>query len=544
MAILDHTGRPIDTGKLRELQTAEVTALRNEFLVSTLGNLSPARISSALQMADAGYLLNQHRLFADLEDRDSHLAGEMQKRAGALLQLSWDIVPLPTASSAEKAAAQWVKETIERAIDDIEDLILACMEGVGHGFSAIELEWTRIDGSWVPKCHPRPQEWFRLSRDRRELRLRDASADGVELRPFGWVLHEHRKAKTGYRARMGLYRVLVWPTLYKFYGIADWAEFLEMYGMPFIVGKYFSGATAAEKSSLMSAVRGLAHDARAIMPNDMAIEISKVAAGGSGDGNYLEMIRWAEGAQSKAILGGTLTTSADSKTSTNALGKVHRDVQHDILESDARQIAATLTKYLVYPLLRLNRGIVDLRSCPRWTFDTSEPEDLTAWADALPKLSALLRIPAPWARERLHMPEPQAGEDVLGGSSTAPTTTRRQTLPRRAEARQEATQAATAILALAQMASIAGGSGEVAGIREAQAAIDGAADHLMTHLDWRSIIDPMIRPLLDALESGKTPEELLGNLSELVPEMDDRALVQLLERALFVAECWGRLSTT
>lgn len=55
-----------------------------------------------------------------------------------------------------------------------------------------------------------------------------------------------------------------------------------------------------------------------------------------------------------------------------------------------------------------------MRRCPRLVFDTSEPEDLVSYAEALPKLAGIFRIPAPWARERLHIPEPADGEEVLG----------------------------------------------------------------------------------------------------------------------------------
>jgi phage gp29-like protein len=63
-----------------------------------------------------------------------------------------------------------------------------------------------------------------------------------------------------------------------------------------------------------------------------------------------------------------------------------------ILRSDARQLADTLTRDLVYPLVVLNAGGVDgLRRCPRWTFDLGEAEDVagvTAADVALPTLSA------------------------------------------------------------------------------------------------------------------------------------------------------------
>lgn len=40
-----------------------------------------------------GDILEQHLLFADMEDRCEHLAAEMGKRKRALLTLDWEILP-------------------------------------------------------------------------------------------------------------------------------------------------------------------------------------------------------------------------------------------------------------------------------------------------------------------------------------------------------------------------------------------------------------------------------------------------------------------
>lgn len=412
---------------LEKTQTAEISTLRNAFLTSMLGGLSPASLASTLRSADQGNLYAQHRLFSDMEERDAHLAAEINKRKSALLCVDWDIVPPRNASAAEQSAAAWCKEIIEDGIDDFEDLLLACMDGVGHGFSAIELSWRTEGGEILPSFFPRPQEWFKVSMDRKSIRLIDQSADGQALNAFGWIMHQHGKAKTGYLGRLGLYRVLLWPFLYKSYAVGDFAEFLETYGLPIIVGKYFSGASDAEKSSLMAAVTALGHDARAIMPSDMSVEMMKVQGGSSADQSHLSMVDWADKSISKCILGATLTSQSDGKTSTNALGKVHDSVRHDILESDARQVAGTITRDLIYPLLALNRsGIDSLRRCPRLVFDVSQPEDLVSYAESLAKLAPMMQIPASWVREKLHIPEPEDGEEVLSsrqgmtGSGDAP----------------------------------------------------------------------------------------------------------------------------
>lgn len=539
--IVDQYGQSLDKAVLREPQTASIRALENQYLQPMLDGLSPARLAATLRAADNGDLIGQHRLFSDMEERDPHLCAEMGKRKLALLNLDWDIVPPRNATAAEKSSAEWVKDVITDGVDDFEDLILGCMDGVGHGFSAIELEWRQDGKEWLPAFFPRPQEWFQLRQDRSALSLRDGSSDGAELRPFGWILHEHGKAKTGYIARMGLYRVLSWPFLYKAYGIGDFAEFLEAYGLPIIVGKYAAGATPAEKASLLRAVTALGHDARAIMPADMILEVQKITGGGgSGGGSHLDMVDWADRAQSKCILGGTLTSQADGKSSTNALGNVHQEVRHDILEADARQVAGTLTRHLVYPLLALNRGGIDsLRRCPRMTFDTGVPEDLVAYADALPKLSPLFNIPAAWVRERLHIPEAKDDEEVLGRQQTTPpadaaTGSNQPTTP----APNVPAQGAAAMAAMAANAA-ASDAGATNSLRVAQAAID---DALGADIDWQTITAPVFKPLLDALSAGMDPDTILGHMADWYPQMNDDQLVELLSRAIFVADCWGRLS--
>jgi len=414
MNLLDANGRPFDRQALRARQTADM-AWRHAPLRPIASTLTPASLKAALAAADLGDLVNQHRLFEEMEDTDAHLAAEIGKRKMALLTLDWDIVPPPRASFQEKKAAAWLKDTLTDAVDPLDDLILALMDGPGHGFAAVELAWTRRDGDWLPGFLPRPQGWFRIdARSHNALRLADGSSAGAEPWPFGWILHTHGPAKTGSLARLGLYRALLWPWLYKHYSIGDLAEFIEAYGLPLILGRYHDTASEAEKASLLQAVVDLGHDARAIMPAQMAIDIQKVTS--SGDGvPHLALIDWCERSESKLILGQVLSAEAKSTGLGSGLAEVHNEVRHDILESDARRIAATLTRDLCYPLLAINRGLDSLQRCPRFVFDFSQPEDLVAYANALPKLAGQgLRIPIEWVHDKLKIPLAGDGERILG----------------------------------------------------------------------------------------------------------------------------------
>ncbi|HCE7155479.1 TPA: DUF935 family protein, partial [Pseudomonas aeruginosa] len=140
------------------------------------------------------------------------------------------------------------------------------------------------------------------------------------------------------------------------------------------------GTADEEKATLLRAVTGLGHAAAGIIPETMAIDFQQAAQGSSDP--FLAMMRQSEDAISKAVLGGTLTsTTSQSGGGAFALGQVHNEVRHDLLASDARQLAATLSRDLLWPLLVLNRpGSPDVRRAPRLVFDLREQADITSMA--------------------------------------------------------------------------------------------------------------------------------------------------------------------
>lgn len=525
MAIVDQWGKPIDRTVLTEPQTARVASLQNEYLISNLDGLTPARLANILRAADAGDLVAQHRLFSDMEERDAHLMAEMGKRKLALVGLDWTIVPPRNATAVEKAHAEWLTEVLTDAVDPIEDLILALMDGVGHGFAPVELEWRDEGGERLPSFHPRPQEWFKLDQMRREIHLRDMSVDGAPLSPFGWVFHTHGKPKTGYAGRMGLHRVLSWSFLYKAYAIGDFAEFLETFGLPIIIGKYFSGSSSEEKASLMRAVSALGHDARAIMPSEMEIEIQKIVGGEKSP--HLAMVDWADRSQSKAILGQTMSAEARGGGLGSGNAELHREVRHDILEADAREIAGTITRDLLYPLIALNRGNIDgLRRCPRLVFDVSQREDISAFADAVPKLVGVgMRIKTEWVHEKLGIPLAGDGDETLAVAAPAEVLNPElRPLPGKKTPNDKAALAAL--------------SSEANTVIPDQAAIDTALAAIPPEV-LQAQMEQMIGGLLAELDKAGGYEQAMALLAGKYPALEAGKLEALLAKAMFAAEVWG-----
>lgn len=524
--IVDINGNPIESGTLRETQTSRLAALHREWGLHPSRGLTPQKMARIFDDAEIGNLTRQAELFEDMEEKDAHIHAEMSKRKRALLTLDWSIVPPRNASADEKRQAAEIEEMI-REVPNLEDVMLDALNAIGYGYACLEIEWQRLGNLWMPKCiEHRPQSWFVMDRaTRTELRLRNAaSIEGESLQPFGWIKHIHR-AKSGYLARAGLYRVLAWPYLYKNYAARDLAEFLEIYGLPLRLGKYPGGAQEDEKTTLLRALIDIGHNAAGIIPQDMEIEF-KEAARGTHD-PYEFMVSWCERSASKAILGGTLTSGSDGKSSTNALGKVHNEVRHDLLVSDARQLEGTLARDLIYPIAALNRANVDPRRLPRVQFDTREIEDLTQIADALPKLTAIgMRIPTSYAHNKLRIPVAKEGEEVL----TAPKT-KIETPPQPDAGKSAATRA---VLAALKNETAAGGFPD-------QAALDAAITTLPAEA-IQAAMESIVKPALDTLLAGGSPDDALDKLIDAYPTMNSEALQALLARAMFIADVWGQLN--
>lgn len=519
--LVDQFGQPIESGSLDLPQTSRLASLHREVAGHPARGLNPSRLNTILEAAEHGDLIAQHELFRDMEERDGHVFSELSKRKRAVIKLSWDIVPPRNPSKEEEDATAYVKELLQD-MSDFEDLMFDALDGIGHGFSALELEWQRIGSDWtIQRAHHRPQTWFQLDRDTRsDLRLRDSTPDGQQLQAFGWMLHVH-KAMSGYTVRSGLARVLVWPYLFKHFSVGDLAEFLDIYGLPLRIGKFPSQATPEEKATLWRAVAGIGHNAAGIIPASMAIEFQEAAKGS--EKPFESMIQWCERTQSKAITGSTLTSDAGSTGLGSGLAEVHNEVRLDIRDSDCKQLAGTITRDLIYPMLAINKGWSDVRRCPRLVFDTLEAEDLKTYSESLPKLVSIgMKIPAQWAHEKLRIPQPADSEDVLAVAPKDPA--------------PQADNGKAAARAALSAALKPGKNADVVAFAD-QDAIDGALADLDATLQPQ--VEAWLKPALDALAKASTAGAALELLASENPLVADSVLIEAVARAMFVAELVG-----
>lgn len=476
--IVDVNGKPIRRDVLREPQSSHVAALAGLYAEHPSQRLTPQRLEQILNEAELGNLQAQADLFTDMEERDAHLFAEMQKRKRALLTIPHEITPPPNATPAEQADAAWLAEYITEQ-DGWEDLIIDMLDAIGQGFSNIEIEWQQLGREWFPKVfNHRPASWFELARDNQDqLLLRTDDGMGAPLQPFGWIQHRH-KSRSGYVARAGLLRTLSWPYVCRNFGTQSLAELLEIYGIPLRIGKYPEGIGKKEKNELMRAVTELGRYAGGIIPKEMEITLHQ--ASNSSHEPFMALAEWAEKSMSKAILGGTLTTQADGKTSTNALGVIHNEVRHDLLSSDSRQLAMTLRSDLFWPLLVLNRRAnADPRRTPRIKFKVPEPQ-----------------APEPVGASRT--------VQVNLGAPAAPT-----------PARSYNSQVIAALVAALTRKP---------GADDTQTGIDEALTALLSGNKPAEGLIAMLQPAIAALSGELDEQSLLGALADAFPQLDPTLL--------------------
>ncbi|MEO1766781.1 DUF935 domain-containing protein [Thiobacter aerophilum] len=392
-----------------EFAAPALTGLRQAWTWRPLASLTPAQVAEVLRRASMGDAHDFLIAAADIEEKDLHYRAVLQTRKLAVAGLPWDVQPADESRAARKAA-DLARQALEAL--DLPELAVQLLDALSKGYAVAEILWDTDGPQWLPAAIvPREAHWFRFDRESgRSLRLFDGSADGAELPPYKFIVHTPRIV-AGIPLLGGLARSALWAWVFKSYALRDWAAFAELYGQPIRIGKYEQGATREDIAVLKRAVFELGSDAGAVIPAGMALEIVESGSKSASADLYQRLIEYLDRQVSKAVLGQTLTTDQGSSGSL-AQAKVHDEVRADLMRADARALAATLTRDLIAPLVRLNLPDAPM---PRLQLMVEEPEDMAALAEQLAKLVPLgMPVPQAWIREKWGIPEAAPGEPVLG----------------------------------------------------------------------------------------------------------------------------------
>lgn len=510
---LDAYGRPIRREVLKREQAAVTSAsIRRPRIYDEAAGLNPVRLANMLKAAVNGNPEAYLALAEDMEERDLHYGGVLGIRKTQVAGL--DVNVDAAGDDAEFVAhADLIRETVGR--DAFETELFDILDGTGKGFSETEIMWDTSEGQWrVAQLKWRDPRWFTFDLVDGETPLLRTNGESEPLAPYKWISHAP-KIKSGLPIRGGLARPVCWSYLFKSFTARDWAIFVEAYGQPLRLGKYGEGASEKDKEILLEAVQNIGTDYAAIVPASMLVEFIKADISGSHE-LYQQRCDWLDRQVSKLVLGQTGTT--DMTAGGYAQAKVHDGVRADIERSDAKQLAATLNRDLVRPLIDLNFG--PQKAYPKIRIGRPEEIDLEKWIGNVRTFVDMGgKVGMTVVRDKLGIPDPDADEELLGAKPAG----------QQPGDQDEANPPPTIRRAAQRAAPPADG----------RDAIDDAAEAVIEDDAWEPLVAPMIEGLEEKLAAAGSIEEARGILADHFRTMNVDALAEQLARLAFSARLAG-----
>lgn len=399
-----------------EIARPQLYGLRNVWQWRPLASLSPAGVADVLRRASVGDGHDFLLAADDVREKDLHYRAVLQTRTLAVSGLPVDIQPYDDSAPAQRAF-----ETVTEALRevDLSALIAHLMDAIPKGYAVAEILWDTSGAVWKPaSIAPREAHWFLFDReDGQTLRVVDGSADGAPIAPMRMIVHRPPLA-AGIPLLGGVARSALWAWVFKSYALRDWARFCELFGQPIRVGRYHAHASPDDVAVLKRAAFDLGSDAAAVIPQEMALELIESGSKSASGELYLSLIHYLDKQVSKAVLGQTMSTDDGASLSQ---ARVHNEVRRELVEADARAMAATLTRDLIAPIVRVNCG--DDVPLPILRLVTEDAEDLGALAGHVSALVAAgMPIPQWWVREKFGIPAPEQGDEILQPPQAMPPT--------------------------------------------------------------------------------------------------------------------------
>lgn len=454
------------------------------------------------------------RLYDEI-DRDSHAGSVLQTRALAVVGKDWSIVPAksakkagrPAATSQEKFVADFVTEVLEGC--NFDQARAELLQAILYGYYAAEVLWAvrpdgRIGIKKILGKHPR-RFVFTPEREPRLL-TPQSMIDGEPVPARKFVVFTFGDSDNPYGKGVG--RRLWWPVWFKKNGIKFWMIFLDKFGMPTTVGKYPPGTLKTEQDALLAAIDAIQTDTGIKIPDTMSIEFLEAARAGTV--THEALCEYMDRQISKAVLGQTASTEGTAGKLGNE--EAQDEVRQDILEADADLLDTVLNETLIRWIVDYNfAGVTDY---PKIVTHAAASPDLKERIEIDSSLASDVGLPMgkQYFYETYGIPEPAEGEELVKPSPKSPFggmegAMKKKQPPEFAEGQRFTPDQAALERFIAKM---------------------------------RGVPSEMETKIIASVESAQSYEEAMTALLDTYPDFDADELADLMERALFNAELFGR----
>ena len=431
--LYDPSGREVDLDALKQPPPA-----RAPIKASKAFELDPETVVGLFKAADGGDPRQLQAMAGEIERRDGHMGGQIRTRRRAVSRLNF-AAETPADTSADGGLADEVVTSVRRDVLDamwFRGLVRDLLDANLRGFSVAEITWETTPTLWRPRAVTWVDQRATVidQTDGLTVRWRDPAdeAKAVDIAPYTAVIHGAGDVSGPLWSR-GLMRVLAILYSIKRLGVRAWAAFVELYGVPRLLATTPQSWTEKQAADFLYQLEIWGQAGILVAPQGAAV--TGLQAGAQTGDAHGPLATWCDDQASLAIIGQTMTARDGAS---RAQAEVHQEVADWILESDAWDVAGTLTRDLVTPYVRLNFG----EDAP---VPVITPQILGAAVRAarefrLKVLEVLLphglRVEQSVARDLAGIPEPAADAEVLTPgaprltATTPPTRAARRSLER------------------------------------------------------------------------------------------------------------------
>jgi phage gp29-like protein len=439
---------------------------------------------------------------------DPSVMGPRRRRIGAIMKMErgFDL------EQSKQTPARVLKALTEHmATLNIDRIIRDWIDGAFLGYRVSEMMWGIAEGlPMVVDVIAKPSEWFGFEPEDVALRFRPrGSINGVPVPDRKFVVVGKMRSWENPYGEPDL-AACFWPVTFKRGGMKFWMTFTEKYGMPWAVGKLPRQSPQVDTDDLADKLDRMVRDAVAVIPDDASVEFMGVSGSFNAD-LFERLLMFCRSEISIALLGNNQSVEMQSNKASAIAGQA---VEEDLRDDDAAMIADGFNQ-VVRAICEVNfPGAVP----PVYAFwGQEEVDDAQATRDEKLSRAGANFTSAYWERTY----------DLQPGDLGA---------PKKTDTR----------------VGVSGTQGDAASFAEplpAQAADNATAQDLLAldkavaSLPDAALTDAMqklLEPVLNAISTARTPDEVQAALVQAYPEMDSSGLEDMLTRALFVADLLGR----
>ena len=272
-----------------------------------------------LDASDDGEITDALTLFDYMEKNDARFFSVASTRRLALTGLDWEIVSAADVQRsvrdknlAEEAAAL-IREKFD-ALDGLDSALEHMATAIGPNLAVPECIWESME---LVELAPVP--YWRLTMDlgkSTDIRIvTREKLQGMVAETGKFIVHIPN-AKSGSPIANSLTRAQAWLWFIKRLGLADWATFCKLFGMPIRIGTYAPSATPEEKRILVNMLKNLGTSAWAAI--SQAVKLDFIESTQRATAPYEALMNHCGREQAILWLGGNLTSDTTGGTGTFA----------------------------------------------------------------------------------------------------------------------------------------------------------------------------------------------------------------------------------